>query len=314
MKFSTVLYSLILATAATAAPVALPHAAHHSHKKSSGKKFQSKDIDGNLDDFSDPTDDFVDGTIPCSTFPTNDGVISVGWVGLNGWASISNANGETSDSCTDGYYCSYACQPGMTKTQWPSAQPADGSTVGGLYCKAGFLYRTNQNTNHLCEWGAKSASIQSQLKDVVSLCRTDYPGSENMVIPTEVEGGSSKPLCVIDEDTYFTWEGKKTSAQYYVNNAGVSAEDGCIWGDSSKAVGNYAPLVIGAGYTDGLAYISLIPNPNSVKAGNFNVEIVAADNSEINGDCSYSNGAFSGDGTDGCTVTVKSGSAILKFN
>ncbi|QPG73270.1 SUN protein nca3 [Brettanomyces nanus] len=242
------------------------------------------------------------------------GVISVDWVGLDGWASIMNGQGDTGESCTDGYYCSYACQAGMTKTQWPSDQPSDGSTIGGLYCKGGYLYRTNKDSDHLCEWGQDSAQVKSELDDVVSFCRTDYPGSENMVIPTEVKGGSSKPLCVIDSDNYFKWEGDKTSAQYYVNNAGVSAKKGCIWGSSSAGVGNYAPLVIGAGYTDGKAYISLMPNPNNKDSANFNVAIVASDGSEIVGDCSYSDGNFSGDSSDGCTVTVVSGTAILKLS
>lgn len=143
------------------------------------------------------------------------------------------------------------------------------------------------------------------------MCRTDYPGSENMVIPTLVKAGGQADLSVVNEDTYYVWKGMKTSTQYYVNNAGVSVEDGCVWGQPGSGVGNWAPLVVGAGYTNGLSYISLIPNPNNSSPANFNVRIEATPGSSINGDCKYENGSFSGG--NGCTVTVTSGSAQLVF-
>lgn len=256
---------------------------------------------------------FEDGTIPCSEFPSSyDGMVSIDWLGFGGWASVMAMDGSTSESCTDGFYCSYACKPGMSKTQWPSNQPSDGRSVGGLLCKGGYLYRSNTASDSLCESDMDTGFVVSELSESVALCRTDYPGSEDMVVPTELQAGSTEPLSVVNEDNYFDWEGKKTSSQYYVNNAGVSIEDGCIWGTSSAGVGNYAPLVIGAGYTDGLTYLSLIPNPNNKNAPNYNVKIVATDGSTINGDCSYINGEFSGS-SDGCTVTVTSGSANIVF-
>lgn len=255
---------------------------------------------------------FEDGTIPCSEFPSVDGIVPVSWVGLNGWASVMSMDGSTASDCQDGFYCSYACKPGYSKTQWPSNQPADGRSVGGLYCKSGYLYRSNTDTNALCEADLSTGYVKSELSDVVALCRTDYPGSENMVVPTELNAGETQPLCVVDEDNYFMWEGKKTSAQYYVNNAGVSVEDGCIWGSAAAGVGNYAPVVIGSGSTNGLTYLSLIPNPNNRNAPNYNIRIEATPGSTINGDCSYVNGAFSS-GSDGCTVTVTSGSAQIVF-
>lgn len=215
---------------------------------------------------------------------------------------------STGGSCEDGTYCSYACQPGMSKTQWPSDQPSSGVSVGGLYCKNGYLYRTNTDTTHLCEWGVDSAVVVSELSDSVAICRTDYPGTENMVIPTVVDAGSSNILTVVDEDTYYKWEGKKTSAQYYVNNAGVSYEDGCLWGTSGSGVGNWAPLNFGAGATGSISYLSLIPNPNNLDAANFNVKIVS-DGGDVEGDCVYENGSYNGDGSDGCTVAVTGGKA-----
>ncbi|KAG0681929.1 SUN protein nca3 [Pichia californica] len=260
---------------------------------------------------SSSSSSFEDGTIPCSEFPSVAGIVSVDWIGLGGWASVMALDGSTSESCTDGFYCSYACEAGMSKTQWPSNQPSDGRSVGGLYCDNGYLYKSNSNYDDLCVSDESTGYVVSELSDTVALCRTDYPGSENMVVPTELKGGETQPLSVVDEDTYFTWEGKKTSAQYYVNNAGVSVEDGCIWGTSAAEVGNYAPIVIGAGSTGGLTYLSLIPNPNNGNGANYNIKIVATEGSTINGDCYYENGSFSS--SDGCTVTVTSGSANIVF-
>lgn len=270
-------------------------------------------VDGDLSDFSGPDKEFEDGTIPCSQLPSGQGVVSLDWVGLDGWASIMNMDGNTATSCQDGHYCSYACQAGMSKTQWPSEQPSDGRSVGGLYCKDGLLYRSNQNSKYLCEWDQNSASAVNQVSDSIALCRTDYPGSENMVIPTVVGAGSSKPISCVNEDSYYQWQGKKTSTQYYVNNAGVSVEDGCIWGTSGSGVGNWAPVVLGAGYTNGITYLSIIPNPNNNTPPNYNVKIVATEGSSINGDCKLENGVYSGSGSDGCTVSVTSGSAEFVF-
>ncbi|KAK9381174.1 uncharacterized protein V2V93DRAFT_368519 [Kockiozyma suomiensis] len=264
-----------------------------------------------LSAYSDPTESFVDGAVPCSTFPSGQGVIAIDWMDLGGWTGIqvsAEANVGTASSCGEGNLCSYACQPGMSKTQWPSSQPSDGESRGGLLCKNGYLYRTNTDTDYLCEWGVQSAQIVSELSDVVAICRTDYPGTENMVIPTVVDGGETQPLTVVDQSTYYQWQGQMTSAQYYVNNAGVSAADGCIWGTSGSNVGNFAPLNFGAGYVGGISYLSLIPNPNSDASANFNVKIVASEGATVIGDCSYVDGVFSG-GSSGCTVSVTSGVA-----
>lgn len=224
-----------------------------------------------------------------------------------------NENGDTSSTCQDGYYCSYACQAGMSKTQWPSEQPSSGISVGGLYCKSGKLYKSNSDSKYLCEWGAQTSSFVSKLDKDVAICRTDYPGSENMNIPTLLEAGSSAPASVVDSSNYFTWKGGSTSAQYYVNNAGVSIEDGCIWGTSGSGVGNWAPVVLGSGVTGGKTYLSLIPNPNNSDAPNYNIKITGTSGSSVNGECSYIDGSYTGSGSDGCTVTVSSGSANFVF-
>ncbi|SSD61459.1 related to Septation protein SUN4 [Saccharomycodes ludwigii] len=265
---------------------------------------------GDLGWYDIPTEKFVDGTIACSDFPSGQGVISLDWLGFGGWSGIENDDGSTGGDCKEGSYCSYSCQPGMSKTQWPSNQPSNGVSVGGLLCKDGYLYRSNPDTDYLCEWGVDVAYVVSELDEVVSICRTDYPGTENMVIPTIVEAGATLPLTTVNEETYYQWEGKMTSAQYYVNNAGVSMEEGCVWGTAGSGVGNWAPLNFGAGSSAGVTYLSLIPNPNNKEAANFNVKIVAADSdSTISGSCVYENGKYNGDGTSGCTIGVTSGKA-----
>merc|ERR1712072_605575 len=126
----------------------------------------------------------------------------------------------------------------MSKTQWPSDQPSSGMSVGGLQCKNGKLYKSNSDSDYLCEWGAKTASSVSEISKSVAICRTDYPGSENMNIPTLLSAGGKAPASVVDSDSYYHWKGGKTSTQYYVNDAGVSVEDGCIWGTDGSGVGN----------------------------------------------------------------------------
>ncbi|GEQ71774.1 hypothetical protein JCM33374_g5460 [Metschnikowia sp. JCM 33374] len=276
---------------------------------------------GDLQAFVNPTVPFQDGVHDCSTLPTGQGVVGVNWIsGLTGgFTTIMNQNGDTSPVCQDGFYCSYACQAGMSKTQWPSEQPANGISMGGLYCKAGKLYRSNTNENFLCSWGKQTSTFVSKINKDVAICRTDYPGSENMNIPTLLQAGSTAPVSVVDSDNYYTWRGGKTSTQYYVNNAGVSIEDGCIWGNYGT-VGNWAPVVLGAGYTGGNTYLSLIPNPNNLVAPNYNIKIEGTPGSTTVGYCSYENGQYlsgtaanGGSVTDGCTLTVSSGSANFVF-
>lgn len=260
--------------------------------------------------YSTINSNFEDGTIDCSSFPSDvPGVMSLDYLGFGGWSGIYNPSDNNSpNKCTEGSYCSYSCQPGMSKTQWPSDQPANGVSVGGLICKNGKLYRTNSEKKNLCEWGLESAVVVSELSDSVSICRTDYPGTENMVIPTIVGPGSTAALTTVDQSTYYQWQGKGTSAQYYVNNAGVSQEKGCVWGEAGSGVGNWAPLNFGAGSVNGITYLSLIPNPNNKTPANFNVKIVAIDGAVVNGECKYENGVYSG-GENGCTVTVTKGQA-----
>lgn len=242
---------------------------------------------------------FKDGVVSCSQFPSGDGVIPTPWLGLGGWASIMSFGGDTSEVCKDGFFCSYACQAGMSKTQWPVQQPADGMSIGGLYCDEGFLYRTNPDEESLCRWGVNSSYAINSSGNNITLCRTDYPGSESMVVPTFVEVGGVEPISVVNETSYFKWEGRDTSAQYYVCG-GVSVEECCVWGEPGSGIGNWAPVVLGAGFNGLNTYLSIIPNPNNHAPPNFSVKIVPRSGSNA-GECKYENGVYTG-GRYGCTV------------
>ena len=107
--------------------------------------------------------------------------------------------------------------------------------------------------------------------------------------------------------TYYEWTGKTTSAQYYVNPSGVSAEDGCQWGSSAKPWGNYAPLNLGVGYSAGSAWLSIFQNsPTTEESLDFTVTF---EGDNMSGYCKYSNGKYcSGQNYDdcnssGCTVS-----------
>ena len=319
-------FLLTIMATALAAPLTgeREHNHLHQHKRDSATPSSSasassatgSSVLGDLSSFADPTVEFEDGVHDCSSLPTGQGVVAVDWISsLNGgFTSVMNLNGDTSSTCKDGYYCSYAWQAGMAKTHLSSNTHINEICAGGMLCKGCKLYRSNTDSTYLCEWGAQTANFVSKLDKDVAICLTDYPGSESMPVPPLLQSGSSAPSSCVDSDSYFKWNGGRTSSQYYVNNAGVSVEDGCIWGTDGSGVGNWAPVVLGSGVTGGKTYLSLIPNPNNKQAPNYNIKIVAADGASVNGECSYVDGSYNGgNGSDGCTVTVSSGSANFVF-
>ena len=49
---------------------------------------------------------------------------------------------------------------------------------------------------------------------------------------------------------------------YYINPPGISASEGCVWGESSKPVGNWSPYVAGANtVSNGDTFLKLAWNP-----------------------------------------------------
>ncbi|KAB2578373.1 Sun domain protein [Lasiodiplodia theobromae] len=271
--------------------------------------------------------------IPCSEFPSDYGAVPVSWMGLGGWIGIQTANIVTAsslddimttvadmcfgeDCCTEGAYCSYACPAGYQKAQWPVAQGATGQSVGGLLCSDGKLTLTNPNFDTLCIKGSEKVTVQvkSELSEQAAICRTDYPGTEAMVIPIDVQPGNEHPLTCPEQDSYYQWQGKATSAQYYLNPLGVGVEEGCTWSNGDKPIGNWAPINLGVGYSAGAAWLSIFQNkPTTLEKLDFNVEI-QGDN--MSGTCKYivgkgfcSGKTYDSCNNDGCTVSVSSGTA-----
>ncbi|KAH8885155.1 SUN-domain-containing protein, partial [Thozetella sp. PMI_491] len=259
--------------------------------------------------------DFPSGKIPCSHFPSDYGALGVSWLNTGDWTSIQSTGswipgvkinnivaGIAGEGCIQGSFCSYACPPGYQKTQWPeTSQGATGQSIGGLWCNSdGMLELTRPSYTKLCEPGVGGVTIQNKLSGSAAVCRTDYPASENMVIPIDTKPGNSYPLTNPDSNTYYVWEGKVTTAQYYVNPLNVAVADACCWTSPTNpdSAGNWAPLNIGLGRAaDGNTYISLFANlPTSSAKLDFNIEILGG-----NAPCWYKDGAYYNGGT-GCTV------------
>lgn len=275
------------------------------------------------------TANFPSGSIPCTQFPSDYGAIPISYLDTNGWAGIQRCptyrKGDSAisyietavkgDGCVSGAFCSYACPPGYQKTQWPSAQGATLQSIGGLYCNSdGFLELTRPEHPTLCELGAGGVFIQNDLDQVVSTCRTDYPGTESMVIPTVLQPGEKQPLTNPDSSSYYVWNNKATTAQYYVNKKGVSVEDGCLWDSSSNhdERGNWAPINIGTGRsTDGITYLSIFPNsPTTTAKLDFNIKITG----DVSIECELRNGVYTNGNANGCTTAIRDGGvAIIRY-
>ncbi|USP78220.1 glycoside hydrolase family 132 protein [Curvularia clavata] len=216
--------------------------------------------------------EFPDGLIPCTQFPHGYGAFPITHEGLGGWSGIQEpqyvgsdgfddiktvASGSCSDGtcCTPGSYCSYGCPNPYLKASFPSVQGRHGQTVGGLYCnKAGYLEMADGKiANTLCVQGSTHmyVKVQNNLSQTVSFCRTDYPGTESMTFPVTVRPGQTGFLANPDQLKYFFWEGRRTSAQYYVNKQGVPESEACTWGKEMGGKGNWAPAVFGTSYDDG---------------------------------------------------------------
>ncbi|GIK03955.1 secreted beta-glucosidase sun1 [Aspergillus viridinutans] len=267
--------------------------------------------------------DFPDGELDCSTFPSQYGAVPLDYLGLHGWSGIQYVSyadkviseivtAITGESCTSGAMCSYACPAGYQKSQWPSTQGSAGQSVGGIECRNGKLYLTNPKSKKLCIPGVGGVYVQNTVGEVVSVCRTDYPGTESETIPLGLGDNELQPLTCPDE-TYYKWQGQITSAQYYVNPKGVSPEKGCQWGDGTKPIGNWAPVNLGVGQNKG-KWLSIFQNsPTTNEKLDFNIKIKG---DHLSGSCKYENGVFCSDtgiSNSGCTVEVMSGDATFVF-
>jgi hypothetical protein len=144
-------------------------------------------------------------------------------------------------------------------------------------------------------------------------------GTESETLPLEVASGAVEQVANPDQSTYFYWEGKKTTAQYYINPAGVKAENACTWGNADDGnIGNWAPMNMGVGYSDGVTYLSIFPNEPTTDAKlEYNVKFEG----DVNPPCYYdaSSHTYYKDGVpntdEGCTVGIpQGGSAKVIFH
>lgn len=135
-----------------------------------------------------------------------------------------------------------------------------------------------------------------------------------MSIPIDSEPGTIKAMACPDGATYYQWEGKTTSAQYYLNLPGYSVEKACVWGSPGDDFGNWAPMNAGVGWSSGAAWLSIFPNlptqPNAKLP--YTVEIVG---DTLSDKCRYQNGQYCSGanyGTcspNGCTVCLETPAA-----
>jgi SUN family beta-glucosidase len=267
--------------------------------------------------------DFVSGKTKCGDFPSAFGPVAADWLNLGGYTGLQTVNsdftlgvsaaissistGVSGDTCSSGTFCSYACPPGYQKSQWPAAQGSTGQSVGGLWCGSdGYLYLSREAYPQLCTAGVGNVFVKNTLSSNVPICRTDYPGTEGETVATNVLPGTTDSLTCPDASTYYVWENSYTSAQYYVNPAGTSVGDACVWGEAGSNVGNWAPVNIGVGKAiTGETFVSMFPNAPTNTYGklNFNIEIDGG----VSGKCTYEDGVFYSNGAEsstGCTVSA----------
>jgi hypothetical protein len=169
------------------------------------------------------------------------------------------------------------------------------------------------------------------------------PGTEAETVPLYTNAGSEYPLTCPDSASYYTHQGNPTTAQYYVNDAGVSVDKACNWGqdesDQGSSYGNWAPIVIGAGKDlSGNTWLSIQSScqNNPKKCNDLSYSI------ELEGDFGGNNGCYytqsggvgywctqgkladfqagssqcstkASSAVPGCTVQLMSGKATYKF-
>ncbi|KAH7385991.1 hypothetical protein BKA66DRAFT_66811 [Pyrenochaeta sp. MPI-SDFR-AT-0127] len=215
--------------------------------------------------------EFPNGKIPCSEFPYGYGALPLAHEGLGGWSGIQaplyrgidgfddittvpKGSCDDGSCCTSGSFCSYGCPNPYLKLSFPQKQGRTGQSVGGLFCNdKGFLEMADGSIGKtLCGNGSKdmTVKVQNNLSKSVSICRTDYPGTESMSFPLTVNPGETGFLANPDKSKYYFWKGGATSAHYYVNKQGVPESEACTWGEEGKGKGNWSPTILGTSFDD----------------------------------------------------------------
>jgi hypothetical protein len=126
-----------------------------------------------------------------------------------------------------------------------------------------------------------------------------------------VNPGETKELANPDQKSYYFWDNKPTSAQYYVNNQGVSEAQACTWGNGQGDTGNRAPVNIGTSFDDlisNMGYTGLLQNKPTNPDAKLNF-VIRFTGDGVSNPCSYKNGQYyNADGRgnpDGCTVCFR---------
>ncbi|KAI0461313.1 hypothetical protein LJB42_000980 [Komagataella kurtzmanii] len=188
-------------------------------------------------------------------FPTDKNLVAVTPNSKNGGWALS-----PDQECTAGSYCPYACPPGQLMAQWdPSATSYSypESERGGIYCNENGEIEVPFSSKDWCYSGKGTLQASNKAGSNVAFCQTVLPGNEAMLIPTNVDGGSTEDLAIPGTEYWAS-----TAAHYYINPPGVSTEDGCVWGSTANPYGNWSPYVAGGNVDDsGNSFVKIGWNP-----------------------------------------------------
>ncbi|KAI4952634.1 hypothetical protein J4E91_003106 [Alternaria rosae] len=159
--------------------------------------------------------EFPNGKIRCTEFPYGYGALPIAHEGLGGWSGIQDPQYSGGDGFDD-------------ITTVPK-----GSCSDGTCCTSGSF----------CSYGCPNPYLKASFPSI--------QGTESMTFPVTVGPGETGFLANPDQQKYFFWQGKKTSAQYYVNKQGVPEDEACTWGTAMGGKGNWAPAVFGTSFDGG---------------------------------------------------------------
>ncbi|KAK8128347.1 hypothetical protein PG984_009455 [Apiospora sp. TS-2023a] len=243
MKLSALQAALGSATLLLAEPALATSAHKHKHlaRRNDHSQLHSRSAVAHLEDRG----------LACK-FPAADGLVAVSPGSMNGGWALS-----PDQVCYPGRYCPYACPPGEMMAQWKpdSTYATTDRMAGGLHCGLDGKVSKPFDDKPYCMKGTGNIKVVNKCGKVTSFCQTVLPGLEDMIIPNDI----------MDEQTIAVpgteyWD--STAAHYYINEPGVSSAEGCIWGDDSKPMGNWAFYVAGTN-TDhtGSTFVKLGMNP-----------------------------------------------------
>ncbi|KAI5865057.1 beta-glucosidase-domain-containing protein [Durotheca rogersii] len=329
MKITTIeaaFGSAILLLSLESCAATVQHRHHHIHPKRIGHGHGHNHIHSDVKPSPNPKYSTRDATLVARNgkkackFPTDKGLVSITPEAKNaGWAMAPD------QECVSGTWCPIACPSGQVSTQW---KPGTGyrfpeSTYGGIYCNDDGEIEVPFEDKPWCVDGTGTVEAVNKAGKIVSFCQTSLPGYEDMIIPTDVV---STATLAVPDISY--WD--RTAAHFYVNAPGVSASEGCHWGDESKPVGNWSPYVAGANTIgDGSTFVKLGINPVWEASGlyatkpSFGLKIECPEGGcnglpcECDGSGVTSNNKDAGaGGSEFCVVTVPKGSKanIVVFN